>query len=173
MAMSEVMEQVAIYFAGTSISALFICWLVKSWTEKRIEKSIEHAYAKQLADYQAVIDEKLAAQQENREIRQRAALIAELLSAWIVKPVPNRDELNRLSFEAFLWLPQDIAVDLSNTLAHSPGSRNIRELIVMVRKHLLGPGDSLPARDVIVFPESISMIQPQSPAPPATPSAGP
>jgi len=165
----------ASFFAGTTLSAMVVIWLVKTWGEKRIEKSIEHAYAKQLADYQALIDERSTAQQEQREIRQRAALIAELLSAWIAKPVPDRNELNRLSFEAFLWLPQNIATDLSNTLSHKPGAPNIRDLIVMVRKHLLGGGDSLLAHEVIVFPESVFVIsgQPVSTPPAGAPSASP
>jgi len=151
MDLTTFVQQTAAFFAGTSLAAVVIVWLGKTWAEQRIQKSIEHAYAKQLADYQAAIDEKLASQQEQREIRLRAALIADLLACWLANTDDSRREMNRLSFEAFLWLPQDVAEKLSDTLAHTPGAKSVPELIAEVRKLLLGPQDSLDWRHVISF----------------------
>lgn len=112
---------------------------------------IAKRYAKKLADYEAAITQRNAKQDEEREIRHRTALIAELLSIWITTDGTDRQRLNELSFQAFLWLPEDIAKDLSNTLAHKVGAPSVRDLLVRVRKHLIGEHDQLPANDVIVF----------------------
>jgi hypothetical protein len=152
------------FLAGAAPLAAFIIFVAKPWVEKRIEHSIAHEYAKKLADYQASIDQQLARQQEQQEIRQRAALMADLLSSWL-KSGATRDELNKLSFEAFLWLPQDIAADLSSTLAHKPNALTVHDLIVKTRQHLLGASDSLQAHKVIIFPETLGTTRHQEQVP--------
>jgi hypothetical protein len=146
------LSYIGTFFIGATPLAVLAGMLVKPWIEKRIEFSISHEYEKKLAEYENQLSQAEAKQAEQREIRQRAALIAELLSTWI-SGTYDRERLNKLSFEAFLWLPQDIAADLSNTLSHKPGAPSVRDLIVKVRKHLLGDLDTLPAVDVITFPD--------------------
>lgn len=143
----EILQQVLVVLAGTTPVAVVFGVIAKSWVEKRIEHSIAHEYARKLASYEAAIV-------QQQEIRQRAALMADLLSSWL-KIGADRDELNKLSFEAFLWLPQEIAADLSNTLAHKPGAPSVRDLIIKTRQHLLGSQDSLTSPEVIVFPETV------------------
>jgi hypothetical protein len=142
----EILQQVLVLLAGTTPVAVVFGVIAKSWVEKRIEHSIAHEYARKLASYEAAIV-------QQQEIRQRAALMADILSSWL-KTGTDRDELNKLSFEAFLWLPQEIAADLSNMLAHKPGAPSVRDLIIKTRQHLLGSQDSLTSPEVIVFPET-------------------
>ena len=59
--------------------------------------------------------------------------------------------LNQLSFQAFLWLPQDLARDVSNTLANKPGADSVRTIIQKVRKHLLDKKDDLDPNLINVF----------------------
>lgn len=115
-------------------------FLFKAWVEKRIEYSVKHEYDKLLLKHE-----------EEREVRLRAALVAELMAEWLKEDKVDFDLLNKLSFEAFLWLPTDLAVDLSDTLAHKPGADDVRVIIQKVRRHLLGNEDTLDANHVIIF----------------------
>ncbi|HEX2530527.1 MAG TPA: hypothetical protein VHK70_03565 [Burkholderiaceae bacterium] len=132
-------------FALGAVTTTFLlgalAFLSKTWVEKRIEFSIQHEYNKKLSKFESDI-----------EIRLRAELVADLMAEWI-KDASQLDyhRLNQLSFQAFLWLPPQLARDLSNTLAHRPGSDDLRSIIQKVRKHLLGESDDLEAIQVIVF----------------------
>ena len=125
----------------TTFLAGVLAFLSKTWIEKRIEFSIQHEYDKKLSKFE-----------NDLEVRLRAELVADLMAEWI-KDTKDLDyhRLNQLSFQAFLWLPPQLARDLSNTLAHKPGADDLRSIIQKVRKHLLGEGDNLEASQVIVF----------------------
>jgi hypothetical protein len=78
--------------------------------------------------------------------RERAQLVAELLAEWKSTPVDGdpmhaeqRKRINQLSFEATLWLPEEIAIELSKVLQHDPTALNQLELLLRVRKLLSGP----------------------------------
>lgn len=159
--MDRMVELVFATLTGTSLGIVIIGVMAKAWVEKRIELSIGHEYSKKLADYQSQITQRELELQEQQEIRHRAALIADLLSHWVTNQGVDRDRLNKLSFEAFLWLPQDIAEDLSNTLAHQSGAPSIKDILVKVRRHLLGPTDTLPAGDVIYFDATVGTTNQQ------------
>jgi hypothetical protein len=132
-------------FVVGSISTTFLlgilAFLSKTWIEKRIEFSIQHEYDKKLFKLEADV-----------EVRLRAELVGDLMAEWI-KDHKNLDyhRLNQLSFQAFLWLPPQMARDLSSTLNHKRNSDDLRSIIIKVRKHLLGESDSLEANQVIVF----------------------
>lgn len=153
---TAILTDIGAYLTGTTIAAAIVCAVAKAWMEKRIEFSVSHEYEKKLADYENALARAEAREQEQREIRYRGALIAELLSTWLAGNsaaggIADNEKLNKLSFEAFLWLPENIAARLSDTLSHEPNALSVRDLIVLVRKHLLGDQDSLPAQDVIIF----------------------
>jgi hypothetical protein len=116
-----------------------IIFLFKTWIIKRLQYSIKHEY-----------DKKLSELQHDREVSLKAELIAELLSEWISKDI-NYQKLNDLSFKAFLWLPTEIANDLSAALSHQEDAPDVRALLNKVRKHLLGKEDTFIASSVIVF----------------------
>src|SRR5690606_25305893 len=111
----------------------------KLWISKKIQYAVKLRYEKQLEEVKY-----------SHTIKQKASLIAELIAEWLSKP-EDRKHLNKLTFEAFLWLPKDIASDLSNLLSHKSESKSVREIIVSVRKYLLEEADGLDAREVIVF----------------------
>jgi hypothetical protein len=132
-------------FVSGAITTTFLlgvlAFLTKTWIEKRIEFSIQHEYDKKLSKFE-----------NDLEVRLRAELVADLMAEWI-KDTKDLDyhRLNQLSFQAFLWLPPQLARDLSNTLNHKPDSDDLRLILQKVRKHLLGESDSLEAHQVIVF----------------------
>lgn len=72
------------------------------------------------------------------------------MAEWVSNPC-DHNRLNRLSFQAFLWLPRQLAIDLSNTLSHKPGYDNLRTILKKVRMHLLDEGDNFDANYIITF----------------------
>lgn len=88
-----------------------------------------------------------------RDIRLKSEIIAELVSEWIGKKdvYAEYKELNRLSFQAFLWLPSELAQELSDTLSHQDNADDIRTILIKVRKHLLDKNDDLQPENIIVF----------------------
>jgi hypothetical protein len=77
-----------------------------------------------------------------------------LLAEWIKKNgKQDYHRLNKLSFQAYIWLPKELAEDLSNCLAHKDGSKDVRNLLKEIRMYLQGKDDGLAAKDVIVFDE--------------------
>ncbi|MGN5191482.1 hypothetical protein [Aeromonas veronii] len=126
----------------TTVLLAIAAFLSKTWIEKRIEFSIQHEYDKKLSNYET-----------EKEIRLKAELIAELMSEWINTDKPDVVKLNELNFKAFLWFPDELATDLSNTLSHKLGADDLRTIICKVRKHLLGNHDKLKDYEVIIFPK--------------------
>jgi hypothetical protein len=130
-------------FISGAITTTFLlgvlAFLTKTWIEKRIEFSIQHEY-----------DRKLSKFENDLEVRLRAELVADLMAEWIKKDL-DCHRLNQLSFQAFLWLPPQLARDLSNTLAHKSGADDLRSILQKVRKHLLGEADDLESLQIIVF----------------------
>ncbi|MFY4862381.1 hypothetical protein ACOTWK_05850 [Aliarcobacter butzleri] len=102
-------------------------------------ESIKHDYNKQLEEFK-----------QEQLIRYKAEVVAELIAEWLSFP-ENQKKLNQLTFEAFLWLPDDICNKLSAILSHKASyDLTIRELILEVRKHLLKE-TCLESHKVIVF----------------------
>ncbi|NHQ93321.1 hypothetical protein [Janthinobacterium lividum] len=139
-----------ISFVSGAISSTILlaiaAFLSKTWIEKRIEFSIAHEY-----------DRKIQSAEHEHELRMKAALVAELLAVWALSTNLSADtvtRLNQLSFEAFLWLPESIARDLSNTLAHEPGADGVKTILIKVRKHLLNADDQLTAHEIVSFRSS-------------------
>jgi hypothetical protein len=86
-------------------------------------------------------------------VRNRAALVADLIAEWLSHP-KDTTKLNRLTFEAFLYLPQGIAEDLGKCLALRADAPDVRTLIGEVRKHLLGADDEFDPQQINIFPSS-------------------
>jgi len=105
-----------------------------------IQFSTKYFFDKKLEDY------------KTKEIkRQKAILIADLISEWISLP-ENRKKLNQLTLEAFIWLPKDTAIKLSGLLSHSPTALNVREIIAEVRQLILGEDETIDPNCIIIFP---------------------
>lgn len=132
--MSELAVEIITILAGTGITATLFIWLAGKWIGSRIDSSIKHEYDKRKAEYESELRR-----------RERAQLVAELLAEWMSTPPDDamspdqRKKLNKLSFEATLWLPEEIASELSQVLQHDPRAPNMFDLLLQVRTHLSGP----------------------------------
>ena len=107
--MHDLFLTVVAALTGTGIAAALLAWLLGKWIGARIDASIKAEY------------DRLKVKYENElRRRERAQLVAELLAEWMSTPVDGgmppeqRKRINKLSFEATLWLPEEIAVDLSS-----------------------------------------------------------
>lgn len=109
------------------------------WFKFRLQYSIKHEYDKNIEKYKNEL-----------ESRKKAELIAELLSEWLSFP-DSQTKLNKLTFEAFLWLPDNIAKDLSNLLAHKENSPEVRDILLKIRQYLLNNNTNLESTDIIIF----------------------
>ena len=109
------------------------------WFKFRLQYSIKHECDKNIEKYNNEL-----------ESRKKAELIAELLSEWL--SFPNaQTKLNKLTFEAFLWLPDEIAKDLSNLLAHEEDAPEVRKILLKIRKYLLNENTNLESKEIIIF----------------------
>jgi hypothetical protein len=122
-----------------AISAIIVVFLGRAWVEARIRGSIEHEYRKQLALFEQELDRK-----------SKVALVADLIAEFIKvpkgEPLPreHRHRLNTLSFQATLWLPRELAIELSKRLQNAPDAKSPFEIILLARRLLtddasLGP----------------------------------
>lgn len=108
------------------------------WIKLRLQYSIKNEYDKSIERYKKELENK-----------KRSELIASLFSEWLSCPI-DRKELNRLTFEAFLWLPDDIAKELSATLSHQEDAESVRKILLRVRNFLL-EGTDLDENEIIIF----------------------
>lgn len=109
------------------------------WLRARLESSIKHEYDKRLEDLRFQFKQ-----------REQAAMIAELLAEWSSGGhSPKR--LNQLAWEASLWLPSDIVIELAKILCNSPEARPMKELLVDVRRHIKGGSDGVEASHIVHF----------------------
>jgi hypothetical protein len=142
----ENFEQILVGIVS-SISTLsllgVVAFLMRSWLLARLKASIKHEY-----------DLKKLEIEHEREIRLKGEIVAELLAEWIRKG-GNLDyhQLNKLSFQAFVWLPRELAEELSNSLSHQNDRKDLRVLIKNIRTYLQGEDDGFSAKDIIVFDE--------------------
>lgn len=121
----------------------FVGYILRSWIIERLKASIKHEY-----------DLKMLEVERQREIRLKSEIVADLLAQWIRKSGRlDYHELNRLSFQAFIWLPKNLAEKLSNSLSHKSASPDLRDLIKEIRTYLQDHDDGFKAKDVIVFNE--------------------
>jgi hypothetical protein len=118
------------------ISVVLFLW--RTWLTERLKQSISHEYALKLEEWKHA-----------EQIRIKSEAIASLLAEWMSFP-DEQKTLNKLTFEAYLWLPTEILQLLTRTLAHDPTAPNAREILSKVRQHLLND-NSLNAADIIIF----------------------
>ncbi len=93
---------------GGGVSGIVVFFLLKTWIKTRLEASIKHEYDAKLEEFKFDIRK-----------REQSALVAELFSKWIhvdENKMPNARDLNRLSFEMSLWLPDELAIEIGRRL---------------------------------------------------------
>lgn len=121
----------------------FAAFIFRSWIVERLKASIKHEY-----------DLKILELERQKEIRLKGEIVSELLAEWIRKNGSlDYHQLNKLSFQAFVWLPKELAEELSSSLSHKPGAQDLRVIVKNLRTYLQGQDDGLKAKDIIVFDE--------------------
>lgn len=122
------MEQFVAFLGLTTLSSCLVLlglWLSREWLLIRLKDSIKHEYDKKLEEYKYRV-----------EIKKRAEMVARLLAHWLSKP-EQVEELNRMAFECYLWLPDDVAKELADLLAHNkPTEIYVHTVLINLRKHL-------------------------------------
>lgn len=125
--------------AGSAISTVFLGFLLQTWIKARLEQSIRHEYDKKLEEFKF----------ESRK-REQSALVAELFSKWIKVADENSRELNKLSFEMSLWLPDEVAIEINKRLKNLNDARPVMNLLIECRKIIQGDSKMKP-EDVTFF----------------------
>ena len=122
------------------IYTIIIIFILKVWFKTRLEESIKHDYDKKLEEFKF----------ETRK-REQAALVADLFSKWIDVEDPIRDqELNKLSFEISLWLPDELAIEINKRLKNLQDAKPTEDLLIECRK-LIQNADTKMDRKLITF----------------------
>jgi len=122
----------------------------KKWLESTVQSAVKHEYDLLLEQVKNANNQLNEDQKRQHEIRMKSALIAELMAEWVSYPL-ERKRLRQLTNEAFLWLPPDLAVELSKVLSKKSDAINYREFLGLVRKYLLGKNDVLEPSKIITF----------------------
>ena len=124
----------------TSVILAGIVFLFRQKIVSYIQYSTKLHFDKKLEDYK---DEELK--------RQKATLIAELISEWISFPEDTK-RLNQLTLEAFIWLPKETANKLSQRLVNREDAPDVRELVSDVRELIVGKDQKINTNNIIIFP---------------------
>ena len=139
------LETILTSVTASATATVIIGFLGKTWIQSRIKASIEHEYKKQFALFTRELDRK-----------EKIELVAELIGEYMKTPlgeVMEREQrllLNKLSFKATLWLPSDLAIELSKRLQNLPDAKSPFELVLMARKALLND-ESLKPEHVTIW----------------------
>lgn len=123
-----------------SLSSAVSLLVINYWIKARIENSIRHEYDKKLEEIRYEIRK-----------REQAAIIAELFSKWIFLRDESKRELNRLSFEMSLWLPDDVAIEINKRLKNLDVSKSVQDLIIECRKIIQRNETKLTPNDITFF----------------------
>jgi hypothetical protein len=138
-------ETIATSILVSLLTVAVLGYLARTWLEARLKASIEHEYKKQFELFQRELDQK-----------QKVELVAEVLAEYIKTPygetVPReqRTVLNKLSFQASLWLPAELAIELGKRLQNKPDAKTPFELILIARRLLIGDS-SITIDDITVW----------------------
>ncbi|MBI0275339.1 hypothetical protein I6H07_05750 [Hafnia alvei] len=142
--------------------ATLITWIVifplmlfigKTWLQSTVQNAVKHEYDVMLETIKTANATILEKQKRQHELRMKSALIAELMAEWVSIP-GDRKQLRKLTNEAFLWLPADLATELSERLSLGAGDPGYHEFMNKIRKYLQGQDDTLESYRFITFPSS-------------------
>ncbi|MGV8803493.1 MAG: hypothetical protein ACWA6Y_00855 [Polaromonas sp.] len=117
----------------SGLAATIVAILAKAWIEARLKASIEHEYKKQFELFQRQLDQ-----------HEKVELVAELLGELLATPYgetvsrEQRTKLNKLSFQSSLWLPGELAIELSKRLQNQPDAKTPFEIMLIARRLLIG-----------------------------------
>ena len=123
-------------FGGASDLIAIVVYCCKLVIDTSIKKSME------------LLKSELAFEQKKRE---QAALVAEAIAEWIAHPTEVEDikHLQKLVWEATLWLPDDLAKNFNDMLAHK--EKTAKEMLVAVKSHIWQQPTTLKPDDIVHF----------------------
>ncbi|MCB4744194.1 MAG: hypothetical protein LGB07_00845 [Sulfurovum sp.] len=103
-----------------------------------------------------IYDQKILKTKNQKEIIFKSEIVAELLAEWIRKDKDGKYDadyyrLNKMAFQAFLWLPEKEAKELSGLLSHNNPKLSVRKMIKSIRTHLQGKEDGLGEDNINIF----------------------
>lgn len=128
-----------------------IQFLVTEWTKARLQYSIKSEYDKIIEEYRFDL-----------KAREQAAKVSEYVALYHHDP-NNFLKMNQLSFELFLWLPEDIYKNLGKALIREKGAKNLGEILVDIRKILLkDKAEHISDDDLIVHGKDIGKSREQT-----------
>ena len=84
--------------------------------------------------------------------REQAALVATLFAEWADNP-KDKKELNRLTWETTLWLPDDLASEVNRPLANDLHSKDVREILVEIKGLMHGHKSKLDFQSIVYYPK--------------------
>lgn len=136
------LETIVTSAIASTLAFSIVAFMARKWVEARLKSSIEFEYKKQFELFQRQLD-------RHQKIELVAELLAEFIKIPAGEPLPrdHRHLLNKLSFQASLWLPSDLAIQLSKRLQNQPDAKSPFELILLARQ-LLTDDASLQLNDV-------------------------
>jgi len=91
--------------------------------------------------------------------REQSAMIATLFAEWIDRPEEKKN-LNRLAWEATLWLPDDIALEVNKRLRNEPDAKDLKEILVDVKGLIHGRKSKIDPLDIVHFPKRLTQSNP-------------
>jgi hypothetical protein len=119
-------------FSLIAILFVILQFLSSAWIKARLENSIKHEYDKILEEYRL-----------NLRIKERAAKIAEYLSITMgerMDPTEKVDRVraNQLAWELVLWLPDDLYLELKDSLKPEIDDKktNVFKVLIKIREFL-------------------------------------
>ncbi len=135
--------------AGFFLLGIAVVFVVPKWASAVITYATKHKYDELIESIKKTNQALQEQEKIAREVRMKAAIISELLAEWVSQPKEMK-RLRELTFEAFLWLPEDLAIELSKLLNHEPESIGLRAFLIRVRVYL-GVDDGLEDYRIITF----------------------
>lgn len=134
---------------GFFLLGIGVVFIVPRWASAVITYATKHKYDELIESIKKTNQALQEQEKIAREVRMKAAIISELLAEWVSQPKEMK-RLRELTFEAFLWLPEDLAVELSKLLNHESDSIGLRAFVIRVRVYL-GVDDGLEDYRIITF----------------------
>ncbi|MDH5368744.1 MAG: hypothetical protein OEW99_01880 [Gammaproteobacteria bacterium] len=130
-------ETILTALGSSSVTALILAFLGKTWIQSRVKSSIAAEYKKQFELFSRELDRK-----------EKIELVAEIMAEYLNTPEGDpmsreqRNKLNQLSFKCSLWLPKDIAIQLSKRIQNKEDAISPYQIIVEAREALLESSNS-------------------------------
>ena len=134
----------------------FAATLIMMWLTQRLKKG----FAEELEKIRLANAKALERFKEEKERRERCAMIADLFAEWAEGDKADWKLLNKLTIEANLWLPKDLVLQMTAVLNHHPDA-GFLNLLIEVRKVIQGQQEGLVPNNFIgLWPGSKSAPSP-------------